>query len=162
MSWLYWVGFKYDGELYDTMIAEYILQRGNKFDKFHKRISLSLKESCIRNNLPVKSDILSNYTNDGFNIDEIPMKELEEYGRKDVEITYKLYKAQAFNYNKQHNKKLIPVRVMSNRFLKVIIDMEMNGNCLDLDCLSKVEKDLTEQYYKHKNHIDNITKEVMG
>lgn len=108
MSWLYWVGFKYDGELYDTMIAEYILQRGNKFDKFHKRISLSLKESCIRNNLPVKSDILSNYTNDGFNIDEIPMKELEEYGRKDVEITYKLYKAQAFNYNKQHNKNSYP------------------------------------------------------
>ena len=53
MSWMYEFGFKYNGKLYDTMLAEYIIMRGNK-DK-----SLSLKECCRRHNISLKSDILS-------------------------------------------------------------------------------------------------------
>ena len=159
---MYWEGWKYNGDIYDTMLGEYIIRRGQKVDEHNKLISLSLKESCKRRGLGTKSDILSAYTDDGFGIDEIPMEKLEEYGRMDVEITYKLYQSQIQDYQRQHNKKLIPTRNMMNQFLRVIIDMEMNGNCINVDNLSDIEKHLTEEHYKLKTRIAETIKEVMG
>ena len=50
MSWLYQCGFTYKGKLYDTMLGEYIINRGEKK-------SVSLKESCKRRGISLKSDI---------------------------------------------------------------------------------------------------------
>lgn len=41
LSWLWASGFKYDGKIYDTMLSEYILQRGNK-------LPLSLEQCALR------------------------------------------------------------------------------------------------------------------
>ena len=71
MSWMYEFGFKYEGKLYDTMLAEYIINRGIKGK------SVSLKESCKRRQLNMKSDILSSYMDEGYGIDEIPLEKLE-------------------------------------------------------------------------------------
>ena len=80
MSWLYQCGFTYQGKLYDTMLGEYIINRGEKK-------SVSLKESCKRRGISLKSDILATYMNEGYGIEEIPMDKLEEYGKQDVKIT---------------------------------------------------------------------------
>ena len=162
LSWMYWEGWKYNGDIYDTMLGEYIIRRGQKVDEHNKLISLSLKESCKRRGLGVKSDIFKAYTDDGFGIDEIPMEKLEEYGRVDVDITYKLYQSQIQDYQRPHNKKLIPTRNMSNQFLRVIIEMEMNGNCINVDNLSDIEKHLTEEHYKLKTDISKTIEDVMG
>ena len=156
MSWMYEFGFKYNGKLYDTMLAEYIIMRGNK-DK-----SLSLKECCRRHNISLKSDILSTYMEDGYGIDEIPLEHLETYGRQDVKITKELYLTQVRFYNLPANKGLIPTRDLMNDFLQVLIDMECNGNHINLEDLNSVEKELTQEYYKLKNKIDRIIAQVMG
>ena len=41
MTWMYHFGFKYNGKLYDTMLAEYISFRGHPFSG-KARLSLSL------------------------------------------------------------------------------------------------------------------------
>lgn len=156
MSWLYEFGFKYDGKLYDTMLSEYVLNRGVK------NKSISLKESCKRRGLSVKSDILATYMENGYGIDEIPMEKLEEYGKQDVAITRQLYLTQVRLFNQVGNKTLKPTRDLMNDFLRVLIDMECNGNHIDLEELKVVEKELTEEYYQLKNKIEKIISEVMG
>ena len=156
MAWLYEFGFTYTGKLYDTMLAEYIIMRGVK-DK-----SLSLKECCKRYMINLKSDILATYMEDGYGIDEIPLEHLETYGRQDVKITKELYLTQVRLYNQRANMGLIPTRDLMNDFLRVLIDMECNGNYIDLTELEQVEKELTQEYYQLKNKIDRIIAQVMG
>ena len=160
MTWMYHFGFKYNGKLYDTMLAEYISFRGHPFSG-KTRLSLSLKECCRRRNLSHKFDSLKRYIDNNYNVDEIPIEHLEEYGRQDVKITYELYKSQIAEY-KQKFKNLIKVRDMTNDFLRVLIDIELNGNCIHVDKLNNVEKNLTKEYYNLKQTIDNTVKEVMG
>ena len=155
MSWLYQCGFTYKGKLYDTMLGEYIINRGEKK-------SVSLKESCRRRGISLKSDILATYMNEGYGIDEIPMPKLEEYGKQDVKITKELYEAQIETFNSHANSNLIPTRDLMNNFLQVLIDMEMNGNHVDSDKLDLVEKELNQEYYQLKSKIDKIVAQMMG
>ena len=155
MSWLYQCGFTYKGKLYDTMLGEYIINRGEKK-------SVSLKESCRRRGISLKSDILATYMNEGYGIHQIPMSKLEEYGKQDVKITKELYEVQTQAFDNHANTNLIPTRDLMNNFLQVLIDMEMNGNHVDSDKLDLVEKELNQEYYKLKNKIDKIVAQMMG
>ena len=80
LAWLYEVGFTYTGKVYDTMIAEYVLQRG-------VRKALSLKECCVRRNLSRKSDATEDFMKQGISFEMIPAKIVEEYGRQDIAVT---------------------------------------------------------------------------
>ena len=51
---------------------------------------------------------------------------------------------------------------MMNQFLRVIIEMEMNGNCINVDNLSDIEKNLTEEHYKLKTEISKTIQDIMG
>ena len=156
MSWLYEFGFKYNGKLYDTMLAEYIINRGTKGK------SLSLKESCRRRQVNLKSDILATYIDEGYGVDEIPLEKLEEYGKQDVLVTRQLYLTQVRLFNQPGNKILKPTRDLMNDFLRVLIDMECNGNYIDLQELDIVEKELSQEYNNLKNKITKIIQQVMG
>ena len=96
----------------------------------------------------MKSDILATYMDEGYGIDEIPLEKLEEYGKQDVAITRQLYLTQVRLYNQPGNKILKPTRDLMNDFLRVLIDMECNGNYIDLQELDLVEKELNQEYYQ--------------
>jgi DNA polymerase I-like protein with 3'-5' exonuclease and polymerase domains len=156
MSWMYEFGFTYNGKLYDTMLAEYVMNRGVK------NKSISLKESCKRRGLSVKSDILASYMDSGYGVDEIPMEKLEEYGKQDVAITKQLYLTQVRLFNQPGNNILKPTLNLMNDFLRVLIDMECNGNYIDLTELDVVEKELNEEYVKLKSKINRVIQQFMG
>ena len=81
LQWLWECGFRYDGEIYDTMLGAYILQRGQKG-------SVSLENCAERYGLDIKkSDTLKDYFRRGFQTDEIPLDELSEYLRQDLAVT---------------------------------------------------------------------------
>ena len=62
--------FKYDGPVFDTMLAEYVIQRGQKQP-------LSLEACAERYELEVqKQDTLKKYMADGVSIRDIPYNEL--------------------------------------------------------------------------------------
>ena len=68
LAWLWESGFKYDGPIFDTMLAEYVINAGQK-----RRL-----EACAeRYELEVqKQDTLKKYMADGVSIRDIPYNEL--------------------------------------------------------------------------------------
>ena len=88
LMWLWECGFKYDGDIYDTMLAEYILDRG-------QRNPLSLQACAERRQLEVqKDDTLKKYFKEGKNTNEIPLAELCHYLEHDLLTTCELFHAQ--------------------------------------------------------------------
>lgn len=88
LSWLLECGFKYDGDVYDTMIYEYLKAGGRP------NIRVNLSACCDRRGLPIKQDVPKYYLKEGLGFESMPWNVVEEYGRNDVSITWGLYKAQ--------------------------------------------------------------------
>ena len=81
LGWLRECGFQYKGKLFDTMVAEYILLRGQKQSK-------SLDECCKRRGIPGKNnEKVNSYIKEGISYEAMPWEEVEEYGKTDVSIT---------------------------------------------------------------------------
>ena len=155
LSWLYEVGFQYTGKVYDTMIGEYVLNRG-------VRKALSLKECCIRRKLSRKSDATEDFMKQGISFEMIPSKIVEEYGRQDITVTRELYYSQVDDFKKVENQKLIPTVKMMNSFLQVLTKMERNGIQIDLESLTDVETKFKEEYDELRERIDTMIWERMG
>ena len=155
LAWLYEVGFKYSGKVYDTMIGEYVLQRG-------VRKALSLKECCNRRNLSSKSDATQDFINQGISFEMMPPKIVEEYGRQDIAVTRELYHSQVDDFKQAKNRNLVPTVKMMNSFLQVLTKMEMNGIQIDLDALHDVETKFKTEYDELREKIDTIIWERMG
>ena len=86
LMWLWQCGFRYDGDIYDTMLAEYILDRGQK--------THCLAACAERRQLEVqKDDTLKRYFKQGYNTNEIPLEELSFYLRCDLLTTSELFHA---------------------------------------------------------------------
>jgi DNA polymerase I-like protein with 3'-5' exonuclease and polymerase domains len=154
LAWLYEVGLTYTGKVYDTMIAEYVLQRG-------VRKALSLKECCIRRNLSRKSDATEDFMKQGISFEMIPVNIVEEYGRQDITVTRELYYSQVDDF-KSSGINLISTVKMMNEFLMVLTKMEMNGIEINLQELSEVEMQFKAEYDELREHIDTIIWERMG
>ena len=70
LLWLWESGFKYDGPVFDTMLAEYVMQRGQKEP-------LSLEACAERYELDTKKqDTLKEYFAKGYSTSDIPWEEL--------------------------------------------------------------------------------------
>ena len=155
LAWLYEVGFKYSGKVYDTMIGEYVLQRG-------VRKALSLKECCNRRKLSSKSDATQDFINQGISFEMMPSKIVEEYGRQAITVTRELYHSQVDDFKQAKNRNLVPTVKMMNSFLQVLTKMEMNGIQIDLDALHDVETKFKIEYDELREKIDTIIWERMG
>ena len=84
LLWLWESGFKYDGAVFDTMLGEYVLQRGIKEP-------LSLEACAERYELDTKKqDTLKEYFKKGYNTSQIPHEELAEYLSADLHATQQL------------------------------------------------------------------------
>ena len=155
LSWLLESGFKYDGNVYDTMIGEYILNRGI-------RKSLTLQMCCQRRKIGAKDDRIKEWMDRGVSFENIPADIVEEYGKIDVAITRKLFDSQMEDLRADKNKHLLKTVKMMNEFLIVLTDMERNGININLADLSQVEKEYRAEYAYLKQKIDKIVYEKMG
>ena len=81
LMWLRECGWQYNGEVYDTMVGEYILAGS-------RRWPLSL--AAIAEKYEVgskKKDLVQPYLDDGYTFDKIPYEIVKEYGIEDVVVT---------------------------------------------------------------------------
>ena len=84
LVWLWESGFRYDGPVFDTMLAEYVLQRGQKKP-------LSLEVCAERYNLNTKKrGTLKEYLSKGVSVADIPHDELSAYLSADLHATQEL------------------------------------------------------------------------
>jgi len=155
LSWLLESGFKYNGNVYDTMIGEYILNRGI-------RKSLTLQMCCQRRNIGAKDDRIKEWMDKGKSFEDIPVDVVEEYGRIDVDITRKLFDSQMEDLKSDNNKHLLKTVKMMNEFLIVLTDMERNGIYINLNDLAQVEREYRAEYAYLKQKINKIVYNKMG
>lgn len=81
LQWLLECGFKYNGNLYDTMVIDYLLLGGIKCD-------LTLAGCCKRRGVELpKKDLVREYIDKGISFDKIPWATLKEYGIADIKAT---------------------------------------------------------------------------
>ena len=81
LSWIRECGFVYDGDIYDTMVAEYILAKAQRWPL--GLASLAEKYDVTRK----EKDLVEPYLKAGKTFYEIPWEIVEEYGKADVQAT---------------------------------------------------------------------------
>ena len=156
LQWLWACGFKYQGQIFDTMLGEYILQRGQKQ-------SVSLENCAIRYDLDMKkSDTLKDYFSRGFKTDEIPLDELSKYLHQDLIVTKGLYWRLMEEYDKPEAKSLINVRDITNEVCKSLTKMYMNGFKIDRRALQDVRLDFEQELIGIEKRLQEQVKELMG
>tara|TARA_R110002050_G_scaffold135794_5_gene258775 strand:+ start:1084 stop:3126 length:2043 start_codon:yes stop_codon:yes gene_type:complete len=155
LMWLLESGFKYNARVYDTMLGEYILNKGI-------RKSLTLEMCCRRRKIGSKDSQIKDFTDRGIPFQNIPVDIVERYGRMDVEITKRLFDSQMADFRLDKNKHLLMTAKMMNEFLIVLSEMERNGINVDLDKLAQVEKEFNAEFAYLKQKIDKIVYEQMG
>jgi len=84
LNWVRECGFTYEGPVYDTMVAEYLLARARKWP-------LSLEALAKRYEVAEKkSDLTKDYLKDGKTFAQIPWDIVETYGIADVQATWEV------------------------------------------------------------------------
>ena len=156
LMWLWETGFVYNGEVYDTMLGEYMLLRGQKW-------GISLADCCERRNITLKkSQLVEDYLKQGKGFDIIPMDIVEEYGVGDIISTSELYQEQKRLYAKTGYYDLAKHLNLMNKFLLVLANIESNGIKIDLDQLYKVKDDYEKEKVELEQNLRDVAQEVMG
>lgn len=154
--WLLESGFEYYGDLYDTMLGEYVLARGVK-------APLDLGSCCERRRVAAKkSELISQYWKDKVGFERIPLSIVEEYGRADVQSTAELFIVQQTLFANDRNRGLVKTRDMMNEFCAVLTDMERNGIKCDMDELTTIEAAYLEEQKALLSEAEELIYQAMG
>ena len=157
-EWLQEMGFKLPPIVFDTMIIEYLLAKG-------QRRPLSLKESAIRRNVKSlkKSDLIDDmFKVEALGFEEIPLEIVNEYAEADVKACGELFLAQQVILERDHNKSLKKVIPFMHEMLLFLCEIEMNGVKIDLDELERVEWEFETEKVALEKSLSVIVEDVMG
>ena len=156
LPWIWESGFKYSGLIYDTMLAEYVLLRGQKYP-------LSLEGCADRRELSHrKGDTLKRYYRDGFNTNQIPLAELSEYLISDLDTTCDLFHDQGADYAKPESASLIKIRDITNEVCVVLSRMYMDGIKVDRPALAAVRELFERELADIETRLQAQVRHLMG
>jgi len=156
LMWLWESGFKYDGDIYDTMLAEYVLQRGQKEP-------VSLEACAERRKLKYqKEDTLKEYYRKGYNTNEIPLQDLLFYLRGDLNVTRELFTSLERDYSKPESQSLHRIRDITFRTCKALTRMYMSGIRVDRHTLQEVRLEFEQEKAEIEDRLQRKTRLLMG
>jgi len=155
LLWLWESGFKYDGPVFDTMLAEYVLQRGQKQP-------LSLEACAERYELDTKKqDTLKNYFKQGYSTRDIPHHELCEYLVADLRATQQL--ADKLMYRlKSSDSSLYDTVTLTNQVCVTLARIYQNGFYVDEAALDNVQKEFEEEKKQLQSDLQQQVRDLMG
>ena len=155
LIWLWESGFEYEGIVFDTMLGEYILQRGQKKP-------LSLEQCAERYELDnKKQDTMKEYFKNGTLVSEIPHDELSEYLVYDLRATFDLA-------NKIHRRlmttdyDLYDTVTHTNMVAVCLCRIYQRGFKVDLDKLDDVRKEFEKEKQDITNELSQQVQDLMG
>jgi len=149
LMWLWECGWVYSGEVFDTMLASYVLQKGDKKP-------LSLEMCAERFNLDTKKqDTLKEYFKKGYGVDEIPKEELSEYLSADLHATWELHNELIKQINTKENIGLVDTINLTNDVSLTLARIYQRGFSVDISALDMVKKEFTQE----KNDIEFYLKD---
>tara|TARA_R100001440_G_scaffold26458_3_gene43108 strand:+ start:2350 stop:4362 length:2013 start_codon:yes stop_codon:yes gene_type:complete len=156
LMWIWECGFKYDGPVFDTMLGEYILQRGLKEP-------LHLRDCAIRYDLDTKKeDTLKNYFAKGYNTDEIPADELSYYLSADLHATQQLADAIYKKLNTPEYSELMNSVILTNKVCVTLAKIYKNGFKVDKGALDKVRVEFEQEKQDIEKRLKQQVQNLMG
>ena len=156
LLWLWESGFKYDGPVFDTMLAEYVLQCGLKQP-------LSLEACAERYELDTKKqDTLKEYFKKGYKTSEIPLDELTEYLVADLEATQQLADLQYAKLNSPEYAGLMGTVDLTNQVAVCLARIYQRGFSVDEIELDEVRREYEEEKHKLKMDLRQMAYRLMG
>ena len=156
LLWLWESGFTYTGPVFDTMLAEYVLQRGIKEP-------LSLEACAERYELDAKKqDTLKEYFKKGYSTRSIPLNELDEYLSADLHATQQLSDKLMYRLNTVEDAGLMKTVDLTNRVAVVLAEIYRNGFSVDKAMLEDVRKEFEKEKQTIEKSLNKYVKELMG
>lgn len=156
LQWLWACGFKYDGPVWDTMLAEYVLQRGVKEP-------LSLEAVAERRDLAFKKqDTLKQYMKQGVPINQIPHEELSEYLVLDLRTTMTLYYEQSLDLREDMNRGLMPTIDLTMETAVLLAKIYKNGFTVDPVALREVQEEFENEKQQLIKDLNAQVSQLMG
>lgn len=138
-----------DTPIWDLQLAEFIFS--NQQWKYP-----DLNTMCINYGLPEKIHTIDEkYWSKGIDTDQIPIKELIEYGINDVELTYQVFLKQLERFSTTEKSKYKLFRLQCNDAI-VLQEMEYNGIVYDEYNSRKKAEELENEI----NKIDKLLYEI--
>ena len=156
LVWLWESGFKYDGPVFDTMLVEYVLQRGVK-------LPLSLEQCAERYELETKKqDTLKAYFKAGYLTKDIPIDELTEYLSHDLKATQQLADKLNIKLNSVEHSGLLNTVTLTNEVTVCLARIYQRGMAVDLKVLDDVRKEFETEKSSLLIELDKHVKRLMG
>ena len=156
LLWLWESGFTYDGPVFDTMLAEYVLQRGQKEP-------LSLEACAERYKLDTKKqDTLKEYFKKGYSTRDIPHDELAEYLLADLHATQQLSDKLVYRLNTEADAMLMPTVTLTNEVAVCLARIYQRGFKVDLSVLEDVRQEFEQEKCQLIDNLQVHVRKVMG
>ena len=155
LLWLWESGFTYDGPVFDTMLGEYVLQRGLKEP-------LSLEACAERYNLDTKKqDTMKEYFTKGYSVSDIPWGELSDYLSAVLHATQQLsdriYKKLLLEDNG-----LRDTVDLTNQVAVCLSRIYQRGFKVDLSKLGQVKDEFEREKQRLSSDLNKQVRELMG
>ena len=156
LLWLWESGFKYDGAVFDTMLVEYVLQRGIKEP-------LSLEACAERYELDTKKqDTLKEYFKKGYSTRDIPHAELSEYLSADLHATQQLSDKLWYRLNTVADIGLLSTARLTNRVAKCLTAIYQRGFAVDISKLDEVRTEFEQEKKQLVSDLQSHVRTLMG
>ena len=156
LLWLWESGFKYDGAVFDTMLVEYVLQRGLKEP-------LSLEACAERYELDTKKqDTLKEYFKKGYSTRDIPYNDLCEYLSADLHATQQLADKLWYRLNTTADAGLLSTARLTNRVAKCLTKIYQTGFAVDLTKLEEVRNEFEQEKLQLTTDLQAHVRKLMG
>ncbi len=155
MLMLKWLGFELKGQIYDTMLAHYVI------DPDGKR-SMDMLSAKYLGYQPVSIETLIGKKGKGqLSMRDAPMEQVKEYAAEDADVTLQL--KQVFDPLLVQNEVGRVFKDVENPLVPVLLDMEFEGINLDVEFLKEYSvaldgdiKQVEASIYKHAGVNFNI------
>jgi len=156
LVWLWESGFKYDGSVFDTMLGEYVLQRGQKQP-------LSLEACAERYELDTqKEDTLKNYFSKGYTTRDIPHSELSKYLSADLHATKELSDKIYIRLNSSPDASLTNTILLTNDVALCLAKIYLRGFSVNMEALDAVKKEFEDERKQLNTDLFTHVANLMG
>jgi DNA polymerase I-like protein with 3'-5' exonuclease and polymerase domains len=156
LMWLWESGFKYDGPVFDTMLAEYVLQRGIKEP-------LSLEACAERYELDTKKqDTLKEYFKKGLSTRDIPYNELCEYLSADLHATQQLSNKLVQRLYSPADAGLMNTVNLTNQVAVCLARIYQRGFTVDKTALETVREEFEQEKKQLIDDLQAHVRKLMG
>jgi len=155
LLWLWESGFKYDGPVFDTMLGEYVLQRGQKEP-------LSLEACADRYLLDTrKQDTLKEYFAKGYSTRDIPYDLLASYLSHDLHATQEL-SDKLMRKLMTDSSRLMDTVTLTNQVCVTLARIYQRGFKVDMEVLEEVRQEFEQEKSQLIDDLQVHVRRVMG